>query len=203
MSESYSLPTEPEGIVASLLERFNSGKVSAMMGLYAPEAVFIAKDGRTITDHTEIAAELDRDLSLGLPLEAKARHVFVADDIAQIVVDWSIDGTGPDGKHVHVEGTASDVARLLPVRVSNLSKRGEFTHSTTHRQIRFHVYVATTCAVSGTWRAPHHVDDLPMSNAQRRVLAFADQIAEARTGKLKCVTTSSLRTGTGRFRRGR
>jgi hypothetical protein len=51
MSESYSLPTEPEGIVASLLERFNSGKVSAMMGLYAPEAVFIAKDGRTITDH--------------------------------------------------------------------------------------------------------------------------------------------------------
>jgi quercetin dioxygenase-like cupin family protein len=57
MSESYSLPTEPEGIVASLVERFNSGKVSAMMGLYAPEAVFIAKDGRTITDHTEIAAD--------------------------------------------------------------------------------------------------------------------------------------------------
>ena len=39
MSKSYSLPTEPEGIVASLLERFNSGKVSAMMGLYAPESV--------------------------------------------------------------------------------------------------------------------------------------------------------------------
>jgi len=71
MSKSYSLPTEPEGIVASLLERFNSGKVSAMMGLYAPDAVFIAKDGRTITDHTEIAAELERDLSLRLPLEAK------------------------------------------------------------------------------------------------------------------------------------
>ena len=111
MSKSYSLPTEPEGIVASLLERFNSGKVSAMMTLYDPEAVLIAKDGRTVTDRAEIAAELERDLSLGLPLEAKARHVFVAGDIAQIVVDWSIDGTGPDGKHVHVEGTASDVAR--------------------------------------------------------------------------------------------
>ncbi|WJR76829.1 DUF4440 domain-containing protein [Bradyrhizobium sp. NP1] len=111
MSESYSLPTEPEGIVASLVERFNSGKVSAMMGLYAPEAVFIAKDGRTITDHTEIAAELERDLSLGLPLEAKARHVFVGDDIAQIVLDWSIDGTGPDGKHVHLGGSASDIVR--------------------------------------------------------------------------------------------
>ena len=28
MSESYSLPTEPKGVVASLVERFNSGKVS-------------------------------------------------------------------------------------------------------------------------------------------------------------------------------
>jgi ketosteroid isomerase-like protein len=111
MSESYSLPIEPEGVVASLVERFNSGKVSAMMGLYAPDAVFIAKDGRTITDHTEIAAELERDLRLGLPLQAKTRHVFVADDTAQIVLDWSIDGTGPDGKHVHLGGSASDIVR--------------------------------------------------------------------------------------------
>jgi ketosteroid isomerase-like protein len=82
-------------MVASLLERFNSGKVSGMMDLYAPEAVFIAKDAQTIAGRTEIADELDRDLSLGLLLKAKARHVFVDDDIAQIVLDWSIDGTGP------------------------------------------------------------------------------------------------------------
>ena len=111
MSESYSLPTAPEGMAESLRERFNSGKVRAMMTLYEPEAVLIAKDGRTVTDHTEIAAELERDLSLGLPLEAKARHVFVAGDIAQIVLDWSIDGTGPDGEHVHLGGSASDVVR--------------------------------------------------------------------------------------------
>ena len=111
MSESYPLPTEPEGVVASLLERFNSGKISAMMTLYDPEAVFAADDGRTVTDRAEIAAELNRDLSLGLPLEAETRHVFVTGDIAQIVVDWSIDGTGPDGQHVHVAGSASDIAR--------------------------------------------------------------------------------------------
>ena len=110
MSESYSLPTEPEGIVTSLLERFNSGKVSAMETLYEG-AVLIADDGRTVTDRAEISAELERDLSLGLPLGAEARHVFVADDIAQIVVDWSIDGTGPDGKHVHLGGSASDIVR--------------------------------------------------------------------------------------------
>jgi ketosteroid isomerase-like protein len=37
--------------------------------------------------------------------------VFVAGDIAQIVLDWSIDGTGPDGKHVHLGGSASDILR--------------------------------------------------------------------------------------------
>jgi hypothetical protein len=79
------------------------------MSLFAPEAVFVAGDGTTVTDHTEIAAELERTLSLGLPMEAKARHVFVADDTAQIVLDWSIDGTGPDGKHVHLSGSASDI----------------------------------------------------------------------------------------------
>jgi len=111
MSENQSLPTEPEAMVATLLERFNSGKVAAMMTLYAPEAVMVAKDGRTIADHAEMAAELERDLKLGLPLKAKARHVFVADNVAQIVLDWSIDGTGPDGKHVHLAGSASDVLR--------------------------------------------------------------------------------------------
>jgi ketosteroid isomerase-like protein len=111
MSEPYSLPTEPEGMAAALLERFTSGKVDMMMALYEPEAVLITKDGRTITGHTGIAAELERDLRLGLPLEVKARHVFVAGDVAEMVLDWSIDGTGPDGAHVHLGGSACDVVR--------------------------------------------------------------------------------------------
>jgi uncharacterized protein (TIGR02246 family) len=111
MSKSFPLPTEPEGVIPSLVERFNSGKVEAMMDLYAPEAVFVAKDGRTITDRTEIAAQFQRDISLGLPLKANVRHVFVAGDTAQIVVDWSIDGKGPDGADVHLGGSASDIVR--------------------------------------------------------------------------------------------
>ncbi|GAA5186103.1 hypothetical protein GCM10023322_31610 [Rugosimonospora acidiphila] len=111
MSESYALPTEPEDVVASLIERFNSGEVSAMLALYEPEAAFVVKDGRTVTGHAEIAAQLEPDLKYGLPLEAKARHVFVAGDTALLVLDWSIDGNGPDGEHVHLEGSASDVVR--------------------------------------------------------------------------------------------
>jgi len=111
MFESYPLPTAPEGVIPSLVERFNSGKVSAMMELYAPEAVFIENDGRTVTNRAEIAARFERDIKLGLPLAAKVRHVFVADDTAQIVVDWSIDGKNSDGEKVHLGGSASDIVR--------------------------------------------------------------------------------------------
>jgi hypothetical protein len=54
-----------------------------MMRLFAPEAVFVAADGTTITDRAQIAAELERTLSRGLPMEAKPRHMFVADNVAQ------------------------------------------------------------------------------------------------------------------------
>ena len=111
MSESFPLPTEPEGVIPSLLKRFNSGKIEAMMALYAPEAVFITNDGRTLTNRAEIAARFQRDMSLGVPLKAHVRHVFVGDDTAQIVVDWSIDGKGPDGEEIHLGGSASDIVR--------------------------------------------------------------------------------------------
>ena len=62
MSEFFPLPTEPEGVVPSCLSDLTPERSSAMMALYAPEAVFIAKDGRTITDHTEIAAQFERDI---------------------------------------------------------------------------------------------------------------------------------------------
>jgi ketosteroid isomerase-like protein len=111
MSGSFPLPKEPEGVIPSLIERFNARNIDAMMALYAPEAVFVAQDGRTITDRIEIAAQFQRDMSLGLPLKANVRHVFVGGDTAQIVVDWWIVGRGPDGKDVHLAGSASDIVR--------------------------------------------------------------------------------------------
>ena len=110
MSESFPLPKAPEAVVPSLIERFNSRDVEAMMALYAPEAVFVAKDGRTITDRDEIAAQFQRDMHLDLPLKANVRHVFVAGDTAQIVVDWSLDGKGSDGENVQL-GSACDIVR--------------------------------------------------------------------------------------------
>ena len=111
MSQPYALPTQPEGMAAALRERFNCGKVSAMIPLHEPQAVLIKNGGRPVTGHAEIAADLQSYLSFGLPLKVNARHVFVGDNIAEIILGWSIDGTGPDGEQVHFAGSASDVLR--------------------------------------------------------------------------------------------
>jgi ketosteroid isomerase-like protein len=110
VADSFTLPTEPEGLPASLLERFNSGEVSAMMGLYEEGAVFVTTSGRTVNDPKEIQRELEAFMSFGLPIKASARHTLVSNDIALLLLDWEVEGIGPDGQHVHLKGNATDVA---------------------------------------------------------------------------------------------
>jgi ketosteroid isomerase-like protein len=75
--------------------------------------VLVARPGVPVTG-PERAAANGRLQALGVPIEVHPRHVYVADDIALLVVDWMIEGTGPDGTPVHVSGTATDVARRGP-----------------------------------------------------------------------------------------
>lgn len=52
--------------------------------------------------------------SLGLPLRVAPRHTCVSGDTALLIADRVVDGRRPDGEHVHLEGTATDVARRGP-----------------------------------------------------------------------------------------
>ena len=63
-----------------------------------------------------------------------------------------------------------EIRRALPVTVDGLRRLGSFAHHTTHRRITFHVYAARSRALRGAWHVSDDIDDLPMSNAQRRVL---------------------------------
>lgn len=64
-----------------------------------------------------------------------------------------------------------EVKDALPVPVTGLTLRGSFEHQTTHRWITFHVYTAGSRWRKGRWRRLDDTEDLPMSNAQRKVLA--------------------------------
>lgn len=111
LSAQYTLATTPEGIAASLLEHFNSMDVKVMLGFYHADAILVGQSGESFSGPAAIGAELEKYYSFGLPMQATARNIFVAGDTAQIVLDWSISGKGPDGKEVNLTGIASDIAR--------------------------------------------------------------------------------------------
>ncbi|NGO69109.1 YybH family protein, partial [Streptomyces boncukensis] len=92
-------------------ERFNSGDPSAVAEMYEADAVFVAPSGQVARSRAEIARENAGFLALGLPITVRPRQVHTAGDVALLVVDWEIDGTGPGGRPVRRTGTATDVAR--------------------------------------------------------------------------------------------
>ncbi|MFI9589800.1 YybH family protein [Nonomuraea sp. NPDC052265] len=104
------LAERPEDVPAVFAERFNTGDAAAVAEVYESGAVFVPEPGSGLTGDEARAAN-DRFLGLGLPIEVRPRHVYTTGDLALLIVDWVIDGTGRDGKPVRIEGTATDVAR--------------------------------------------------------------------------------------------
>ncbi|MGH8917776.1 MAG: YybH family protein, partial [Actinomycetes bacterium] len=92
------------------LAAFNAGDTAALDQLYEPDGVLVPRPGFPTTGPGRAAAN-GWLLGLGLPMQAQVRHSDVAGDIALLVVDWRVQGTGPDGAAVDLSGTATDVVR--------------------------------------------------------------------------------------------
>ncbi|GGP90803.1 YybH family protein [Streptosporangium pseudovulgare] len=107
------LAERPEDVPAVFAERFNSGDPEAVAELYESGAVFVPESGAALAG-PDLHAANERFQSLGVPITVRPRHVHSTGDVALLVVDWVIEGTGPDGLPVLIESTAVDVARRGP-----------------------------------------------------------------------------------------
>ncbi|WP_067829948.1 YybH family protein [Nocardia inohanensis] len=108
-----SLTTDPAHHPHVFAAAFNTGDPAAVAAVYDPAAVFVPHPGTPVTGPA-LGAATAEFLSLGLPITVRPRHTYVADDIALLIVDWTIEGIAPDGTPTHIEGTATDVARRSP-----------------------------------------------------------------------------------------
>ncbi|MBT2452981.1 SgcJ/EcaC family oxidoreductase [Streptomyces sp. ISL-43] len=107
---TVTLTTDPGQHPAVFAAAFNTGDPAAVAQVYTPDAVFVPRPGTPLTG-AALASATAEFLALGLPIEVRLRHTYTAGDLALLIVDWSISGTGPDGAPVHLTGTATDVAR--------------------------------------------------------------------------------------------
>lgn len=111
MTTKLALSSTPEGIVPALLAHLNSLDVETMLRFYDPEGVIVDAIGTPHVGREAIGRELAKYFSLGLQMSITKRHLFVAGDVASLVLDWSYIGTARDGTEINMVATATDIAR--------------------------------------------------------------------------------------------
>ena len=114
MTTKLALSSTPEGIVPALLAHLNSLDVDTMLGFYDPEGLIVDAAGVAHVGREAIGRELSKYFSLGLQMSITQRHLFVAGDVASLILDWSYIGTARDGTKINMMATASDIARRGP-----------------------------------------------------------------------------------------
>lgn len=85
--------------------------LDALVALYEICAVFQPSPGVVHTSRPAIRGALAEMLALSPIMETHVREVLEADDIALVIVDWSLRGTAPDGSAVTQSGRSADVLR--------------------------------------------------------------------------------------------
>ena len=91
-------------------DRFNAQDVDGMLAFAETESVFVPQPG-IVTTGDDIRGALEQFLAIGLPITMNVRNVYASGDIALVIADWSVKGTGADGSEVDMSGSTADIAR--------------------------------------------------------------------------------------------
>jgi ketosteroid isomerase-like protein len=94
-------------------DRFNAKDVDGILALAETESVFVPQPGAATSGDATRGA-LDQFLAIGLPITMNVRNVYAVRDVALVIADWSLKGTGADGSEVDMSGSTADVARRGP-----------------------------------------------------------------------------------------
>lgn len=92
---------------------FNTFDPRLLEQVYEEGAGFVPTPGTLVTGSERVRANSDFQL-LRVPIRVTPRHSYVVGELALLIVDFVIDGVAAHGDRVHIEGTATDVARRGP-----------------------------------------------------------------------------------------
>jgi uncharacterized protein (TIGR02246 family) len=95
-------------------EAFSSGDLPALVALYEPEAVLVAEPERTVTGHDAIREAYRGYLALRPKMKIETVAVFENDATALLHGRWDMQGTGPDGSAISMQGRNTEVLRRQP-----------------------------------------------------------------------------------------
>ncbi len=104
----------PEEVLNSVTDGINAGDLDSLMTLYEPLACFASQPGKLATSPDGIRESLRSFIDMNGKLDLKVKRVLKSNDLALVTTEWSFNGTGSDGKHVHMTAKSADVLRQQP-----------------------------------------------------------------------------------------
>jgi len=104
----------PEEVLDSVTEGINTGDLDSLMTLYEPNACFASQPGQLAKNPDGIRESLRSFIDMNGKLDLNVKRVLRANDLALVTTEWSFDGTGSDGKPVHMTAKSADVLRQQP-----------------------------------------------------------------------------------------
>ena len=106
--------TRPSDLHPLFVEAFNARDADALVALYEPDAVLVPEPGTTVSGHAAIREALGGFLALKGTIRLDTIRVYEADALALLHGQWTLNGTGPDGSPVELQGRSSEVVARQP-----------------------------------------------------------------------------------------
>jgi ketosteroid isomerase-like protein len=104
----------PAATVQRVSELLGEGALEPLVELYEPDAAFAPEPGRAVTGTAAIRAALEPFVAMRPRMRGTVQKVLEAGDTALVTYRWQLEGTGPDGSPIRLDGTSSDVLRRRP-----------------------------------------------------------------------------------------
>src|SRR5437764_11659288 len=104
----------PQDIHVAFQEAFNSGDLETIATLYEPDAVLVAEPGRTVTGLDAIREAYKGYLALRPKMKVETVAAFENNGTALLHGRWDMQGTGPDGSEIRIQGRNTEVVRRQP-----------------------------------------------------------------------------------------
>jgi ketosteroid isomerase-like protein len=101
----------PEDLLNSQVEEFNKGNIDFLMTLYENDPCFVTQPGQVVKDKELIRKAFRDFINKGIKLDARAKRVYYANNIALLVTEWSISGSEPNDAPINLTGRGTIIFR--------------------------------------------------------------------------------------------
>ena len=106
-----SKTTTPEEVLNTFVEGIKTGNIDSLMTLYEGNACFATQPGQLADSPESVRQSIQNFIDLKGKVDLKVKRVLQAGNLALVISEWSVSGTGPDGNAVNMSNKSTDVLR--------------------------------------------------------------------------------------------